>query len=127
MARIKQEGWPALQCLSFCCSFLFGEVLHQPSRGRKPAEAHWRFLYRHPHLVVCAENEVRPTSETVVWHMYSKWISSYRDLPLKLNQWANVMRWEMRTRPFLRTSEFLNHWPVALQFMFLFLCVLQID
>eukprot|EP00913_Durusdinium_trenchii_P017379 g16339.t2 len=57
MARIKQEGWPALQCLSFCCSFLFGEVLHQPSRGRKPAEAHWRFLYRHPHLVVCAENE----------------------------------------------------------------------
>lgn len=50
---------------------------------------------------------VRPTSETVVWHMYSKWISSYRDLPLKLNQWANVMRWEMRTRPFLRTSEFL--------------------
>ncbi|CAE7263886.1 proS, partial [Symbiodinium sp. CCMP2592] len=50
---------------------------------------------------------VRPTSETVVWHMYSKWISSYRDLPLKLNQWANVMRWEMKTRPFLRTSEFL--------------------
>ncbi|CAE7938900.1 proS, partial [Symbiodinium sp. KB8] len=55
---------------------------------------------------------VRPTSETVVWHMYSKWISSYRDLPLKLNQWANVMRWEMKTRPFLRTSEFLRAGPV---------------
>ncbi|CAJ1446493.1 unnamed protein product, partial [Effrenium voratum] len=50
---------------------------------------------------------VRPTSETVVWHMYGKWISSYRDLPLKMNQWANVLRWEMRTRPFLRSSEFL--------------------
>ena len=50
---------------------------------------------------------IRPTSETVIWHMYGKWIDSYRDLPLKLNQWANVMRWEMRTRPFLRTAEFL--------------------
>eukprot|EP01041_Mallomonas_annulata_P014298 gene14298-30423_t len=50
---------------------------------------------------------VRPTSETVIWNMFSKWISSHRDLPLKINQWANVVRWEMRTRPFLRTSEFL--------------------
>ena len=50
---------------------------------------------------------IRPTSETVIWHMYGKWIDSWRDLPLKLNQWANVMRWEMRTRPFLRTAEFL--------------------
>jgi len=50
---------------------------------------------------------VRPTSETVIWNMLSKWINSHRDLPLKLNQWANVVRWEMRTRPFLRTSEFL--------------------
>ncbi len=50
---------------------------------------------------------VRPTSETVIWSMYKKWISSYRDLPLLLNQWANVVRWEMRTRLFLRTSEFL--------------------
>jgi len=50
---------------------------------------------------------VRPTSETVVWHMYSRWITSHRDLPLKMNQWANVMRWEMRTRPFLRSAEFL--------------------
>ncbi|MCH5160842.1 MAG: proline--tRNA ligase [Clostridiales bacterium] len=50
---------------------------------------------------------LRPTSETVIGNMYSKWIGSYRDLPLKLNQWANVVRWEKTTRPFLRTSEFL--------------------
>ena len=50
---------------------------------------------------------VRPTSETIIWHMFKKWITSYRDLPLKINQWANVVRWEMRTRLFLRTSEFL--------------------
>lgn len=50
---------------------------------------------------------VRPTSETIIWHMYGRWISSWRDLPLLINQWANVVRWEMRTRPFLRTAEFL--------------------
>ena len=50
---------------------------------------------------------VRPTSETIIWNTYKYWIHSYRDLPLMCNQWCNVMRWEMRTRPFLRTSEFL--------------------
>jgi prolyl-tRNA synthetase len=50
---------------------------------------------------------IRPTSETVIWSMYKKWIQSYRDLPILLNQWANVMRWELRTRLFLRTAEFL--------------------
>jgi prolyl-tRNA synthetase len=50
---------------------------------------------------------IRPTSETIIWSMYKKWIMSYRDLPILINQWANVMRWEMRTRLFLRTSEFL--------------------
>jgi prolyl-tRNA synthetase len=50
---------------------------------------------------------VRPTSETVIWHMYGRWIDSWRDLPILINQWANVVRWEMRTRPFLRTAEFL--------------------
>lgn len=50
---------------------------------------------------------VRPTSETIIWNTFKKWIQSYRDLPIKINQWANVCRWEMRTRPFLRTSEFL--------------------
>lgn len=50
---------------------------------------------------------VRPTSETIINSMFAKWIQSYRDLPLLINQWANVVRWEMRTRPFLRTAEFL--------------------
>ncbi len=50
---------------------------------------------------------IRPTSETIIWNTYRDWIKSYRDLPLLVNQWANVMRWEMRTRLFLRTSEFL--------------------
>ncbi|MFL1673956.1 proline--tRNA ligase [Paenibacillus dendritiformis] len=50
---------------------------------------------------------IRPTSETMIGHMYAKWIQSYRDLPVLINQWANVVRWEKRTLPFLRTSEFL--------------------
>ncbi|MCL6603052.1 MAG: proline--tRNA ligase [Paenibacillus sp.] len=50
---------------------------------------------------------IRPTSETMIGHMYSKWIQSYRDLPVLINQWANVVRWEKRTLPFIRTSEFL--------------------
>jgi prolyl-tRNA synthetase len=50
---------------------------------------------------------VRPTSEAIIWHSYKSWIHSYRDLPLLINQWANVVRWEMRTRLFLRTAEFL--------------------
>jgi len=60
-----------------------------------------------PDSVLEEEVIVRPTSETVVWSMYKKWINSYRDLPILINQWANVVRWEMRTRLFLRTSEFL--------------------
>jgi len=50
---------------------------------------------------------IRPTSETIIWNTYKGWIHSWRDLPILCNQWCNVMRWEMRTRPFLRTSEFL--------------------
>ena len=50
---------------------------------------------------------VRPTSEAIIWNTYKNWIQSYRDLPIKINQWANVVRWEMRTRLFLRTAEFL--------------------
>ena len=50
---------------------------------------------------------VRPTSEAIIWSSFKKWIQSYRDLPILINQWANVVRWEMRTRLFLRTSEFL--------------------
>lgn len=50
---------------------------------------------------------IRPTSETIIWNSYAKWIQSYRDLPILINQWCNVMRWELRTRLFLRTAEFL--------------------
>src|SRR5205085_9885126 len=50
---------------------------------------------------------IRPTSETIIWNTYKKWVQSYRDLPLLINQWCNVVRWEMRTRLFLRTAEFL--------------------
>src|SRR5262249_12175120 len=50
---------------------------------------------------------VRPTSETIIGDAFSRWVQSYRDLPLLINQWANVVRWEMRTRMFLRTTEFL--------------------
>jgi len=50
---------------------------------------------------------IRPTSETIIRNTFKDWVQSYRDLPLLVNQWANVMRWEMRTRPFLRTAEFL--------------------
>ncbi len=60
-----------------------------------------------PESLLEEEYVIRPTSETIIWDMYRKWIQSYRDLPLLINQWANVMRWEMRTRLFLRTTEFL--------------------
>src|SRR5471030_609241 len=50
---------------------------------------------------------IRPTSETIIGHFFAQWIQSYRDLPMLINQWANVMRWELRTRMFLRTGEFL--------------------
>ena len=60
-----------------------------------------------PNAKLDEELIVRPTSETVIWNSYKNWIQSYRDLPILVNQWANVVRWEMRTRLFLRTSEFL--------------------
>ena len=60
-----------------------------------------------PHSKLEEELIIRPTSETVIWNAYRDWIKSYRDLPLLINQWANVVRWEMRTRLFLRTTEFL--------------------
>ncbi len=60
-----------------------------------------------PEAKLDEEYVVRPTSETIIWNSYKNWIQSYRDLPLLINQWANVVRWEMRTRLFLRTSEFL--------------------
>lgn len=60
-----------------------------------------------PEAKLTEELVVRPTSETIIYDTYSRWINSWRDLPVLINQWANVVRWEMRTRPFLRTTEFL--------------------
>ena len=60
-----------------------------------------------PESKLTEELVVRPTSEAIIWNTYKKWIQSYRDLPILINQWANVVRWEMRTRIFLRTAEFL--------------------
>jgi len=68
---------------------------------------HGKGLIVDPDAKLEEELIVRPTSETMIWSTYKRWIQSYRDLPLLLNQWANVVRWEMRTRLFLRTTEFL--------------------
>lgn len=75
---------------------------------------HYRLKYYNNGVVLIDENAklkteliVRPTSETIIWNSYSNWIKSYRDLPILINQWANVVRWEMHPRMFLRTSEFL--------------------
>ena len=74
----------------------------------------WSGVVVDPEAKLEEELIVRPTSETIIWDSYKKWISSYRDLPLLLNQWANVVRWEMRTRIFLRSAEFLRQeWHTA--------------
>ena len=96
-------------------SFLAQEAEHVEGFAKECAVVtHTRLkLDEHNGLIVDPESKleeeviIRPTSETVVWSMYKKWIQSYRDLPLLINQWANVVRWEMRTRLFLRTTEFL--------------------
>lgn len=95
-------------------SFLSKEAEHVDGFAKECAVVtHHRLTTGENGLIADPEAEleepliVRPTSETMIWYMFRKWIKSHRDLPLKVNQWANVMRWEMRTRPFLRTSEFL--------------------
>ena len=70
-------------------------------------DEHGKGIIVDPEAKLEEELIIRPTSETVIWNTYKNWIQSYRDLPLLLNQWANVVRWEMRTRLFLRTAEFL--------------------
>lgn len=97
-------------------SFLSKEAEHVAGFAKECAVVTHHRLMANPDgdgLVVDPESAleeevvVRPTSETVVWAMYKKWIQSYRDLPILINQWVNVVRWEMRTRLFLRTTEFL--------------------
>ena len=74
---------------------------------RLKTDKHGKGVVVDPEAKLEEELIIRPTSETVIWKSYKNWIQSYRDLPLLLNQWANVVRWEMRPRLFLRTSEFL--------------------
>jgi len=95
-------------------SFLSREAEHVEGFAKEAAVVtHYRLKAQDGGVVVdpAAKLEeeliIRPTSETIIWNTYKNWIHSWRDLPLKCNQWCNVMRWEMRTRPFLRTSEFL--------------------
>ena len=97
-------------------SFLSKEAAHVEGFAKECAVVtHYRLkndpggkgLIVDPEAKLEEELIVRPTSETIIWHTYRDWIKSYRDLPLLVNQWANVVRWEMRTRLFLRTAEFL--------------------
>jgi prolyl-tRNA synthetase len=97
-------------------SFLSKEAAHVDGFAKECAVVtHYRLkndpngagLIVDPEAKLEEELIVRPTSETIIWNTYRDWIQSYRDLPLLINQWANVVRWEMRTRPFLRTAEFL--------------------
>ena len=97
-------------------SFLSKEAEHVEGFAKECAVVtHYRLKTNEEHTGVVVdpaarlEEEliIRPTSETIIWNTYRNWIKSYRDLPLMCNQWCNVMRWEMRTRLFLRTSEFL--------------------
>jgi len=74
----------------------------------------WKSVVVDPEAKLDEELIIRPTSETVIWNTYKDWITSHRDLPLLINQWANVIRWEMRTRVFIRTTEFLRQeWHTA--------------
>jgi len=97
-------------------SFLSKEAAHVEGFAKECAVVtHYRLkkdpdgegLIVDPEAKLDEELIVRPTSETIIWNTYKTWIQSYRDLPLLINQWANVVRWEMRTRLFLRTAEFL--------------------
>lgn len=97
-------------------SFLSKEAEHVEGFAKECAVVtHYRLKTNETHTGVVVDPEarleeeliIRPTSETIIWNTFKNWIQSYRDLPLVVNQWCNVMRWEMRTRLFLRTSEFL--------------------
>lgn len=112
-ARIKATGHENVYFPLFIpLSFLEKEAKHVEGFAKECAVVtHHRLEEKEGRLVPTAELEepliVRPTSETIIGEAFSRWIESYRDLPLLINQWANVVRWEMRPRIFLRTSEFL--------------------
>lgn len=101
--RIKETGHSNVQFpLLIPKSFIMKEAEHVEGFAPEVAE-----VTRAGGEELTEPYVIRPTSETIIGYFYSKWIRSYRDLPLLYNQWCNVMRWEMRTRPFLRTSEFI--------------------
>lgn len=112
-AKLKETGHEnAYFPLFIPLSFLEKEASHIEGFAKECAVVtHHRLESKEGKLVPTSLLEeplvVRPTSETIIGHSFAKWVSSYRDLPLLINQWANVVRWEMRTRLFLRTSEFL--------------------
>jgi prolyl-tRNA synthetase len=112
-ARIKKTGHVnAYFPLFIPLSFLEKEAAHVEGFAKECAVVtHHRLEAKDGKLVPCGELDepliVRPTSETIIGESFAKWIQSYRDLPLLINQWANVVRWEMRPRLFLRTAEFL--------------------
>src|SRR5512140_200508 len=112
-ARIKATGHEnAYFPLFIPLSFLEKEAAHVEGFAKECAVVtHHRLEAKGGKLVPAGELEeplvVRPTSETIIGESFAKWVQSYRDLPLLINQWANVVRWEMRTRLFLRTAEFL--------------------
>lgn len=112
--KIKETGHEnAYFPLLIPLSFLEKEAEHVEGFAKECAVVtHHRLEANHEGKLVPASPlqepyVIRPTSETIIGHFYSKWVGSYRDLPVLINQWANVMRWEMRPRLFLRTSEFL--------------------
>lgn len=101
--RIKETGHANVQFpLLIPKSFIMKEAEHVAGFAPEVAE-----VTRAGGEELAEPYVIRPTSETIIGHFYSKWIRSYRDLPLLYNQWCNVMRWELRTRPFLRTAEFI--------------------
>ena len=112
-SRIKATGHQnAYFPLFVPLSFLQKEASHVEGFAKECAVVtHVRLEVKDKKLVPAAELEeplvIRPTSEAVIGEAFSRWISSWRDLPLLINQWANVVRWEMRPRIFIRTSEFL--------------------
>src|SRR5580704_10736794 len=80
---------------------------HRLKSVEDPSRPGKKMIVVDPEAKLEEELIIRPTSETIIWNTYKNWIQSYRDLPLLINQWCNVVRWEMRTRLFLRTAEFL--------------------
>src|ERR1035437_826623 len=115
--RFKETGHQNAYFPSFIPkSFLSKEAAHVEGFAKECAVVtHYRLINDpngggiivDPEAKLEEELIIRPTSETIIWNTYKSWIQSYRDLPLLINQWANVVRWEMRTRLFLRTTEFL--------------------